>query len=93
MARGTNHEEERTARRAVPAVLTALMVASLLAGCADFRRQAEEAQARIASAEETAEIAVQAAADNTAQILVLEDRIETLERRLDELLEGSNEEE
>ena len=88
-----NHEEEGTVKRTVPIALTAVLVASLLTGCGDFRRQAEEAQARIASAEETAEVAVQAAADNTARILVLEDRIEALEHRLDELQQGSNEEE
>ena len=74
-------------------VLIVLLAAFFLAGCGDFRRQAEEAQTRIATAEETAEVAVWAATENTERILVLEDRIEMLERKLDELLQESKEEE
>ena len=68
------------------AVLLVLLGAFVLAGCGDFRRQAEEAQTRIASAEETANVAEQAAARNTARILELEDRVEELEQQLNELL-------
>jgi len=69
--------------------LLVLSVVLVLTGCGDFRRQAEEAQTRIAGAEETAEVAEQAAAQNTARILELEDRVEELERQLAELLQRS----
>ena len=72
--------------RGSTAVLLVLLGALALAGCSDFRRQAEEAQARIASAEETAQVAEQAAAQNTARILELEDRVEALEQQLDDRL-------
>jgi len=60
-------------------------VALVLAGCGDFRQWAEEAETRIANAEETAQIAEQAASRNIARILDLEDRVEVLEQQLEEL--------
>ena len=72
-------------RRASMVVLLVTVVALVLAGCGDFRERAEEAETRIMSAEETAQVAEQAAAQNTARILDLEGRIEVLEQQLEEL--------
>jgi uncharacterized protein HemX len=88
-------EEGKTMRQGAMGVLLLAAVVLVLAGCGDFRRQAEEAQTRIASAEETAQIAEQAAAQNAVRILELQDRVEALELQLDELLlrsEGETEE-
>lgn len=71
-------------RHASMAVLLLLAAALVLAGCGDFRQRAQEAEARIADAEQTAQIAERAAAQNTARILDLEDRIEALERQLED---------
>lgn len=79
-------------KRSSMAVLLVLVAVFALFGCTDFRRQAEEAQTRIANAEETARIAEQAAAQNTARILDLEDRVEALEEQLDELLQHPEDE-
>ncbi len=72
-------------RRGLMIVLLVTAVALVLVGCGDFRQRAEEAEARIADAEETAQIAEQAAAQNTARILDLDDRVEVLEQQLEEL--------
>ena len=66
----------------VPLVAVVVLV---MAGCGQFRERADEAEARIVRAEETAQIAEQAAAQNAARILDLEDRIEVLEQQLEEL--------
>ncbi len=79
-------------KRGSMAVLLVLLGSFALAGCGDFRRQAEEAQTRIASAEESAQVAEQAAARNTARILELEDRVEALEQQLGELIQRTEEE-
>lgn len=71
-------------RRISMVVLLVTAVALVLAGCGDFRERAEEAEARIVAAEETAQIAEQAAARNTARILDLEDRVEQLEQQVEE---------
>ena len=72
-------------RRGSMIVLFVMAVVIVLAGCGGFRERAEEAEARIVSAEETAQIAEQAAVANTARILGLEGRIEVLEQQLEEL--------
>ncbi len=72
-------------KRGLMIVLLVAAVALVLAGCGGFRERAEEAETRIADAEETAQIAEQAAAQNTARILDLEDRVEVLEQQLEEL--------
>jgi TolA-binding protein len=65
-------------RHASMVVLLITATALVLAGCGDFRQRAAEAEDRITTAE-------QAAAQNTARILDLEDRIEALEQQMDEL--------
>ncbi len=69
-------------------VLLIAAAALIPAGCGDFRQRAEESQARIANAEETAQIAEQAAAQNTVRILELEDRVDALERQLETPQQG-----
>jgi len=87
MGRTAGHEKEQTVRREVLVVLTIAMAASVLAGCGDFQQRAREAESRIANAEETAQVAEQAAASNTARILELEDRVDALEQQLADLLQ------
>ena len=72
-------------RRVSMVVPLVAVVVLVMAGCGQFRERAEEAETRIVSAEETAQTAEQAAAQNTARILDLEDRIEVLEQQLEEL--------
>ena len=74
-------------RRAVLVVVMVAMVASLLAGCGDFQQRAQEAESRIANAEEMAQVAEQAAARNTARIFELEDRVDAMEEQLADVLQ------
>jgi TolA-binding protein len=87
MARTTSNKKEQTVRRAIVVVLTVAVAASLLAGCGDFQQRAREAESRIASAEESAQTAEQAAASNTARILELQDRVDSLEGQVADLLQ------
>jgi TolA-binding protein len=66
-------------------VLLFAAVALASTGCAHFRNRAEEAEARIAGTERTAQVAEQAAALNAARIIDLEDRVEALEQQLEDL--------
>ena len=77
-----DHEEEKTVRRVALATLAVATAALLLTGCSGFQQRAQEAENRIANAEERAQVAEQAAAQNTARILSLEDRVDALERQL-----------
>ncbi len=61
------------------------LMAVLVGGCGDFRRQAEEARARLDDAVERAQVAEDAAARNAAQIVDLNHRMDALEAALDEL--------
>ena len=72
-------------KRVAMIVLLVMAAVFVLTGCGDFRERAEEAETRIGNAEEKAETAVQAAVENTARILDLEDRVEVLEQQLEEL--------
>lgn len=72
-------------KRVAMIALLVMVAALVLVGCGGFRERAEEAETRIADAEEKAQIAEQAAAQNTARILDLEDRVELLEQQLEEL--------
>ena len=74
-------------RRSMLLGLIVVAGALILAGCGDFRERAAEVETRIAAAEDAAEIASQAAAANTARILELQDRVEALERKLNEVLD------
>jgi len=65
-------------RHASMVVLLITATALVLAGCGDFRQRAAEVEDRITTAE-------QAAAQNTARILDLQDRIEALEQQMEEL--------
>jgi len=65
--------------------LLAVLFALALTGCGDFRQRTQEAETRIANAEEASEIAKDAAAANTGRILELEGRVDDLEAALDEL--------
>ena len=70
-------------RRALMAGLLVAVVAFVLMGCGDFRQRAVEAETRIADVEASAQVAEQAAVRNTARLIELERRIETLEAQVD----------
>lgn len=72
-------------KRGMIIVLFAPVVAATLAGCGDFRQRAAEAETRIASAEEWAQVAEEAAGSNTGRLLELEQRVSDLEAALDEM--------
>jgi len=68
-------------------VLAVTAVALLLAGCGDFRERAQEVEDRLVAAERSGETASSAAAQNTARLIALEERIEALEAEVAELQE------
>ena len=77
-------------KRGIAALLLIMVVALALAGCGDFQQRATEAQARIDAAERKAETAIQAAADNTARLRELLQRVELLEALLDAAVEAAD---
>ena len=69
----------------ITTILLVSLIATLLAGCGNFREQALEAQSNIDEALRQAEIAEDAATRNAGLIIDLEHRIEALEASLAEL--------
>jgi hypothetical protein len=77
-------------KRGIATLSLILILAGALAGCGDFQQRAQEAQARVDAAERKAETAIQAAADNTARVRELLQRVELLEARLDAATEAAD---
>lgn len=61
-----------------------------LAGCGDFRERAEATEERLAGAEARASQALDAAAENKAEIRDLRGRVASLEEELGDLLDRMN---
>jgi hypothetical protein len=76
---------KRSLKNVIAAVVLASILAMLVAGCGDFRQQALQAQARLDEAVQRAEIAEEAAAQNTGRILELQRRVEVLEAAWDDM--------
>ena len=75
----------KSLKAVITTILLVSLIATLLAGCGNFREQALEAQSNIDEALRQAEIAEDAATRNAGLIIDLEHRIEALEASLAEL--------
>jgi len=69
-------------RRLPTAVPIAAAITLALSGCGNFQQRAREAEDRIVAVEESAAVAQTAAAQNTARLIELQDRIDALEREV-----------
>ena len=75
----------KSLKAVITTILLVSLIATLLAGCGNFREQALEAQSNIDEALRQAEIAEDAATRNAGLIIDLEHRIDALEAALAEL--------
>ena len=74
-------------RRTSLIALVLVLLTTVVSGCTGFRGRAAEIESRVGDAEELADIASRAAAQNTASIRDLVERVEALERQLEELMQ------
>lgn len=77
----------KSLRGGLAGVLLIVAVGILLAGCGNFRQQAQEAQSHLDEVVQQARIAEDAAARNAGRIIELEHRVEALEAALADLQE------
>jgi hypothetical protein len=82
IARGN---EEELMRRTFGIALVLTLTALALVGCGDFRERAEATEERLVSAEASATQALDAAAENKAEIRELRGRVASLEEELADL--------
>jgi len=74
-------------RRTSVIALALIVLTIMLTGCTGIRERAAEIETRVEDAEEVADIASHAAAQNTASIRDLVQRIEALEQQVEELMQ------
>jgi len=74
-------------RRTSVIALALIVLTIMLTGCTGIRERAAEIETRVEDAEEVAAIASHAAAQNTASIRDLVQRIEALEQQVEELMQ------